>query len=87
MHSYMKRYIAFIATCLLMRFALSAQSAPDWYPKVDDAVATFVNHEGEEEEIETGGTYDAPLTVTMFTMVKTLLMYVLYAIIHKAIWN
>ena len=47
-----------------MRLALSAQSAPDWYPKVDDAVAMFVNHEGEEEEVEVGGTYDAPLTVT-----------------------
>lgn len=60
----MKRYITFIAICLLMRLALSAQSAPDWYPKVDDAVAMFVNHEGEEEEVEVGGTYDAPLTVT-----------------------
>ena len=47
-----------------MRLALSAQSVPDWYPKVDDAVAMFVNHEGEEEEVEVGGTYDAPLTVT-----------------------
>lgn len=60
----MKRYITFIAICLLMRLALSAQSPPDWYPKVDDAVAMFVNHEGEEEEVEVGGTYDAPLTVT-----------------------
>lgn len=48
-------------------FALSgvkAQSAPDWFPKVDEATAIFINHDGEEELIETGGAYDAPLTVT-----------------------
>ena len=60
----MKRYIAFVSMCLLLGVELIAQSVPDWYPKVDDAVATFVNHEGEEEELEVGGTYDAPLTVT-----------------------
>ena len=41
-----------------------AMAAPDRYPAVDDAVATYVNHEGETVEIEVGGTYDAPLTVT-----------------------
>ena len=60
----MKRYIAFIATCLLMKLTLIAQSTPDWYPKVDDAVASFISHEGEEEELEVGSTYDAPFTVT-----------------------
>ena len=43
---------------------VEAQGAPDWYPKVDEATATFVNHDGEEEQIEVGGVYDAPLTVT-----------------------
>ena len=41
-----------------------AQALPDWYPNVDEALATFDNHEGEEEVIEVGGVYDAPLKVT-----------------------
>lgn len=41
-----------------------AQGTPDWYPNVDEASAAFINHEGEEEVIEVGGVYDAPLTVT-----------------------
>ena len=47
-----------------MVFAAKAQTALDWYPTVDEAVATFVDSEGEVVEIEAGGTYDAPLTVT-----------------------
>lgn len=60
----MKRYILFILCGLLMVFAVKAQTALDWYPTVDEAVATFVDSEGEVVEIEAGGTYDAPLTVT-----------------------
>ena len=41
-----------------------ASTVPDWYPTVDEAMATFVNHNGEDEQVEVGGTYDAPLTVT-----------------------
>jgi gliding motility-associated-like protein len=58
-----KRYI--ILLWGLVASALYAQDVvPDWYPKVDDAMGVFVNHDGEEEEIEVGETYDAPLTVT-----------------------
>ena len=57
----MKRYFLSILCSLLMGVAIAA---PDWYPKVDDAVATYINHEGEEVDIESGGTYDAPLMVT-----------------------
>ena len=59
--TYMKRYFLSMLCSLLMGVAIAA---PDWYPTVDDAVATYVNHEGEIVEIEVGGTYDAPLTVT-----------------------
>ena len=59
--TYMKRYFLLILCSLLVGVAMAA---PDWYPAVDDAVATYVNHEGETVEIEVGGTYDAPLTVT-----------------------
>ena len=60
----MKRYFLFIVCCLLMGFTAMAQAIPDWYPNVDEASATFENNEGEEEVIEVGGVYDAPLTVT-----------------------
>lgn len=60
----MKRYSIAIIYSLLMCLAIEAKTAPNWYPKVDDATATYINHEGEEEEIESGNTYDAPLTVT-----------------------
>ena len=60
----MKRYFLFIACCLLIGYSTKAQTAPNWYPKTDEAVAIYTNHEGEEEEIEIGGTYDAPLTIT-----------------------
>ena len=51
-------------SCLLVCFSIQAQTNPNWYPNVDGAAATYINHEGEEEEIESGNTYDAPLTVT-----------------------
>ena len=60
----MKRIFFFLLYSLLMIPASMAQLAPDWYPNVDGASATFINHEGEEEVIEVGGAYDAPLTVT-----------------------
>lgn len=47
-----------------MCLVIKAREAVDGYPKVDEATATFVNHNGEEEQIEIGGSYDAPLTVT-----------------------
>ena len=60
----MKRCFLIAIYCLMVGLAAKAQGAPDWYPKVDDAVAMFVNAEGEEEEVEMGGVYDAPFTVT-----------------------
>jgi gliding motility-associated-like protein len=44
--------------------SLKAQTSTEWYPRVEGAVATYVNHDGEEMELEVGATYDAPLTVT-----------------------
>lgn len=62
-YSSIKRCFLFIVCCLLI-VAVKAQT-PDVYPSIDVYSATFVNSEGEEEEIgEEGGMYDAPLTVT-----------------------
>ncbi len=58
----MKRCI-FIMLSLLVLCA-KGQTVPDWYPMIDEVSATFVNREGEEEVLEVGGSYDAPLTVT-----------------------
>lgn len=47
-----------------MCLAVEAQ-VPEVYPSITKFSATFINSDGEEEEIgEEGGTYDAPLTVT-----------------------
>ena len=59
--------------------SLKAQTATEWYPVVEGAVATYVNHDGEEMELEQGGTYDAPLTVTfMANITDTVGFTVLY---------
>ena len=60
----MKRYFLFIVCSLLIGYSVTAQTTPNWYPKAEETMAIYTNHEGEEEEIEIGGTYDAPLTVT-----------------------
>ena len=60
----MKRIVLFVALCLGALPYMMADTFPDRYPTVDDAMASFVNPEGEEEQIENGGTYDAPLVVT-----------------------
>ena len=57
----MKRCFLSIICCLLTGVAVAA---PNWFPKVDDAIATYINHDGEELEIESGNTYDAPLEIT-----------------------
>ena len=60
----MKRHILFVLYSLLIVVAGKAQ-APEVYPSIAEFSATFINSDGEEEEIgEEGGTYDAPLTVT-----------------------
>lgn len=76
----MKRFfLLFLYVSLWALPAMYADNTPDWYPKVDDAVAVFVNHDGEEEQIEVGGTYDAPLAVTfMANPTDTLGYQVLY---------
>ena len=74
----MKRHIILFTLSLLMLFHAKGQDAPDWYPTVTSS-GTFVNHDGEEEEIEVGGSYDAPLTVTfMANPVDTAEYEVLY---------
>lgn len=60
----MKRNLLLLLYLSLFAFSrIHAGTAPDKYPTVE-ATATFVNHDGEEEQIEVGGTYDAPLNVT-----------------------
>lgn len=61
----MKRYIV-VVSLLLLVFSVKGQITPDRYPIVDECSATFVNHEGDVEEIEIGGSYDAPLEVTFW---------------------
>ena len=74
----MKRYIALASLFLFVLCGASGQVAPDWYPTVTSS-GVFVNHDGEEEEIEVGGSYDAPLTVTfMANPVDTAEYEVLY---------
>ena len=48
---------------LLMALCIGAQDAPDYFPMISP-VGVFVNHDGDEEELEPGGSYDAPLAVT-----------------------
>ena len=59
----MKRCII-VVSLLFLWLGVRGQSVPDRYPIVDECSATFVNHEGEVEELEVGGSYDAPLEVT-----------------------
>lgn len=59
----MKR-IAFLCTLMLAAATVFADGK-DWYPAVAP-MGVFINHDGEEEELSVGGSYDAPLTV-MFT--------------------
>ena len=60
----MKRLILFSALLFSTLCVTIAQTSPEWYPKVDDAAATFVNSQGDEEQVEIGNSYDAPFTVT-----------------------
>lgn len=60
----MKRRFIVVVSLLLLVFGVNGQLVPDSYPIVDECSATFVNHEGEVEELEIGGSYDAPLEVT-----------------------
>ena len=74
----MRRYIALVLLFLFVLCGTRGQVAPDWYPTVTSS-GVFVNHDGEEEEIEVGGSYDAPLTVTfMANPVDTAEYEVLY---------
>ena len=59
----MKGKILFIFIVLNAWTVMKAQKAPDWYPKVDEPTATFINHDGEEEELVTGEVYDAPMSI------------------------
>ena len=72
----MKKYILFVF--LLYAFAMQAAASSDWYPIVSPA-GVFVNHYGEEEMLEVGSSYDAPLSVTfMANPVDTAEYEVLY---------
>lgn len=74
----MKRNIALVSLLLFVLCGARGQVAPDWYPSVSP-MGTFVNHDGDEEEIEVGGSYDAPLAVSfMANPVDTAEYEVLY---------
>ena len=70
----MKRKSLFLLLTLL---PLLLQAAPDYYPAVTPT-GTFINHDGEEEELTVGGTYDAPLTVTFAANPTDTAGYVIY---------
>ena len=61
-----KSFLLLQCMALLSLSKAYADTTPDWYPKVDEAVAIFTNHDGEEEQIEAGSAYDAPLAVTFW---------------------
>ncbi|MBR4432937.1 MAG: gliding motility-associated C-terminal domain-containing protein [Bacteroidaceae bacterium] len=62
---------------LLPPLALPVLAAPDYYPSVAPT-GTFINHDGEEEELTVGGTYDAPLTVTFAANPADTTGYIVY---------
>ena len=74
-----------ILPLLLLLFPLSLRAyfppvslaAPDYYPSIAPT-GTFINHDGEEEELTVGGMYDAPLTVTFAANPADTVGYVVY---------
>lgn len=62
----MKKYIVLVAFALLT-MGMRAVGSPDWYPQISP-MGMFMNHEGEEEALETGGSYDAPLSIVFSAM-------------------
>ena len=71
----MKKSIILLTTILLAAFP--ALAVTDWYPTVDP-VGTYINPDGEEEEIESGGSYDAPLTVSFAANPTDTTGYIVY---------
>lgn len=75
----MKRLILLILP-FIMGLGAKADVIPDRYPIVEECLVTFINHDGEVEELEVGGTYDAPLEVTFSANLTDTIGYeVLYA--------
>lgn len=60
----MRKLIVFAVFSWLGLLVSEAQTFPASYPMVDNAMAMFVNHDGEDEQIEKDGVYDAPIMVT-----------------------
>lgn len=54
-----------ITAILVLLLACLTASAQDYYPSVSPT-GIFINHDGEEEELTIGGSYDAPFTVTFY---------------------
>lgn len=71
----MKRNVLLLLWLPLL--TLTMQAAPDYYPSVAPT-GTFINHDGEEEELTVGGTYDAPLTVTFTANPTDTAGYIIY---------
>ena len=71
----MKRNVLLLLWLPLL--TLTVQAAPDYYPSVAPT-GTFINHDGEEEELTVGGTYDAPLTVTFTANPTDTAGYIVY---------
>jgi len=73
----MNRISLLLLFCLYAGLWAQGQSTVDYYPSVTPT-GTFVNHDGEEEELAIGGTYDAPLTVTFSANPADTADYVVY---------
>jgi gliding motility-associated-like protein len=71
----MKKSILFLT--ILLVASLPAVAHIDYYPSIDP-VATYITPEGEEAELESGGSYDAPLHVTFHANPTDTAGYVVY---------
>lgn len=68
------RTIAFFLVALVLSTAVSAQ---DYYPAISPT-GIFINHDGEEEELTIGASYDGPITVSFYANPTDTTGYVIY---------
>lgn len=71
----MKKSILFLI--LLLSAALPTLANIDYYPSVDPK-GTYISPEGEEAELERGGSYDAPLHVSFSANPSDTIGYIVY---------
>lgn len=68
---------SFLYLILLLSATLPAAADIDYYPSVDPK-GTYISPEGEESELERGGSYDAPLHVTFAANPTDTAGYIVY---------